>query len=358
MVENRRSSIIAAAILIIVIGIMGAWVKFLYTPLVTDDQGMKYTVREGMSTRAVIDDLYVLNVVKHPWFFKLLVRMKGVAHQLKAGEYLFPKGSTPPSMLEQISSGSGMVYHSFMIVPGWSFKELRTSLSRDVHFHHVTQTMSDAEIMRQLGHPEMKPEGEFFPDTYFFVEGSDDIVILRRSFKAMQEKLNAAWQHRAPNLPFTTPYQALTGASIIEKEAYIEDELPMIAGVMVNRLRRGMLLQFDPTVIYGMGDNFKGTIRRTDLISKSNPYNTYVRKGLTPTPISMPSLAAIQAIMHPTKHDYYYFVAQSNGSSMFTKHLGDHYAAVAAAKKDRWFFNNALARYYLMKLFSQRIYNF
>jgi UPF0755 protein len=284
--------------------------------------------------------------------------LKGAVHKLKAGEYLFPKGSTPPSILRQITTVSGMIYHAFTIVPGWTFKELRAALLRDENLHHSVETMSDDEIMKQLGHPELKPEGEFFPDTYYCNENSDDFMVLKRSFKAMQIKLNAAWQHRAPGLPFNTPYEALIGASIIEKEAYLEYELPIMAGVMVNRLRSGMLLQFDPTVIYGMGDQYNGTIHHSDLISDKNPYNTYTHKGLTPTPISMPSLAAIEAIMHPAQHDYYYFVAQNNGSSLFTKELTEHYEAVEIARKSRWFFNTALTRYYLMKLFSRRIYDF
>lgn len=345
-------------VLIVSVWIIGSWLKFLYTPLVTDPLGMKYTVRAGTTTRAVIDDLYQQNVVKHPYYFKLLLRYKGVAHQLKAGDYLFPKGSTPSSILEQISTGKGMIYYTFTIVPGWNFRELRAAMQGNENLHHTIQTMSDAEIMTRLGHAELKPEGEFFPDTYFFMQGADDITILKRSFKAMQEKLNMAWQHRTPGLPFNTSYQALIGASIIEKEAYVESELPTMAGVMVNRLKRNMLLQFDPTVIYGMGERYTGKIHRTDLVANT-PYNTYVHKGLPPTPISMPSLAAINAMMHPEQHQFYYFVAQSNGSSQFSTKLGEHNKAVAKARlSTKGFFNTALARYYLVKLFSQRIYNF
>lgn len=259
-------------------------------------------------------------------------------------------------MLHQIITGSGIVYYTFTIVPGWTFKDIRNALQRNPNLNHTILTMIDAEVMRQLEHPELKPEGEFFPDTYFFSANSDDITLLKRAFKLMQDKLNFAWQHRAPGLPFKTPYEALIGASIIEKEAYLEEELPKIAGVMVNRLRKGMRLQFDPTVIYGLGDRYDGKIHRTDLTTDT-PYNTYMHKGLTPTPISMPSLIAINAIMHPTSHDYYYFVAQSNGSSQFTKHLSEHYEAVAEARSTKWFFNTALARSYLLRLFSQRIYN-
>lgn len=358
MVKNRRFWIIAAtAILVALMWILGAWFKFLYTPLVTDEHGMKYTVREGASIRAVINDLYLLNIVKHPSFFKLLVYVKGVAHQLKAGEYLFPKGATPPKILQQIITGSGMVYHTFMIVPGTNFRELRDTLLHDEHVRHTIDKLSDDEIMSRLGQPNLKPEGEFFPDTYFFAEGTDDVTILKRAFKAMQQKLDSAWQHRESGLPFKTSYEALIAASIIEKEFYIKEELPKIAGVLVNRLRTGMLLQFDPTVIYGVGASFDGKIHRADLLSK-NPYNTYVHKGLPPTPISMPGLASIEAILHPMKHDYYYFVAQSIGVHQFSKQLSEHNKAVENARKMHWFFNYSLTRYYLLKLFSQKIYAF
>jgi len=355
-VQNRRFwTIVSTILLIILIGVIGVWLKFLYTPLVTDEHGLKYTVREGTSIRAVINDLYVLNVVKHPSLFKFLVYIKGVAHQLKAGEYLFSKGSTPPKMLQQIITGAGMVNYTFMIVPGTTFREVRNNLLQNEHLKHTIDKLSDTELMSRLGQPNLKPEGEFFPDTYFCIEGTEDIAILKRAFKAMQHKLDIAWQHRDSGLPFKTSYEALIAASIIEKEFYIKEELPKIAGVLVNRLRSGMLLQFDPTVIYGVGESYDGKIHRADLLS-NNPYNTYVHKGLPPTPISMPSLASIEAMLHPMKHDYYYFVAQSIGVHQFSKQLAEHNKAVANAREMHWFFNYSLARYYLLKLFSQKIY--
>lgn len=358
MVTKRRLVIILVTMLLTTLFlILGVWFKFLYSSLITDEQGMRYTVREGTSIYAVINELHDLKVVNHPELFKYLVRMQGVAHELKAGEYLFPKGTTPIKLLHQITTGSGIIYYSFMIVPGWTFKDLRAALLRDPYLKHTTQNLSDAEIMQRLGHPELKPEGEFFPDTYFFIRSSDDILLLKRAFNAMQKKLNAAWEHREADLPFKSSYQALVAASIIEKEFYLHEELPKIAGVLVNRLKKDMLLQFDPTVIYGAGPRFDGKIRRTDLLS-NNPYNTYVHKGLPPTPISMPSLAAIEAVMHPMHHDFYYFVAQNIGSHQFSKELNEHNKAVEEARKEKQFFNFSLVRFYLIKLFSQRIYSF
>lgn len=351
MVTRRFWLYLSSAFLLILIGLSAIWLNFLYQPLVTDEQGFTYTVQEGSSINLVIDDLANKNIIKNPRLFRLLVRLKGVSHQLKAGKYLFPKNTSSSRLLQQIITGSGLAYQSFMIVPGWSFKEVMNALSNHPYLHHTIENLNNSEIMRKIGHPDLNPEGQFFPDTYFFTEGSDDIIVLKRAFKAMQDKLQSAWKHRASNLPFKTPYEALIAASIIEKEAYLKDELPKIAGVMVNRLRVNMLLQFDPTVIYGHSDR---TIRRSDLLAK-NPYNTYKNKGLPPTPISMPSLAAIKAILHPTKHNYYYFVAQGDGSSLFSKHLIEHHEAVEMAKKTRWFFNYTLTRSYLLKSFPQII---
>jgi len=352
MVINRRFwKFIIGSLFLVFIWAMSAWLHFLYTPLIRDENGLQYTVQEGSSIRSVIDDLAAQQIIKSPTFFKLLVHMKGVAHELKAGEYFFPKGTTSPKLLEQIITGSGMIYHSFMIVPGWNFKELRLALLHNKHLHHTLEFLSHREIMTNLGYPNLDPEGEFFPDTYYFAEGSQDKIILKRAFKKMQERLNTAWQHRAPHLPFKTPYEALIAASIIEKEAYLESELPKIAGVMVNRLKANMLLQFDPTVIYGVGERYTGKIRHSDLIA-DNPYNTYIHKGLPPTPISMPSLAAIDAILHPAQHHYLFFVAQKDGSSAFTQQLSDHNKAVALVRKSKEFFNYSLVRYHWLKLFS------
>lgn len=354
MVTKRRFWITAAAaVLIILVMIIGAWIKFLYTPLITEPNGIKYTVRQGSSMRTVINELSALNILKNPRFFKILVNIKHVSNRLKAGEYFFAKGTTSPKLLHQITTGTGIVYYTFMIVPGWTFQDIRTALLKNENVHHTIQNMSDDDVMKKLGHFNVKPEGEFFPDTYFFTKGTDDSLLLKRAFTAMEKKLNKAWQNRETDLPFKTPYEALIAASIIEKEFYFKEELPKIAGVLVNRLRKNMLLQFDPTVIYGIGPSFDGKIRRSDLLS-SNPFNTYVHKGLPPTPISMPSFSAIDAILHPMKHDYYYFVAQEIGSHLFSKQLQDHYQAVEQIKKMHWFFNRPLIRSYLLNMFAQR----
>ncbi|EKD54782.1 MAG: hypothetical protein ACD_60C00044G0001, partial [uncultured bacterium] len=304
----------------------------------------------------------LLNVIKRPTFFYLLVYLKGNKHELKAGEYLFPKGTTPVSLLTQITTGSGMIYHTFTIIAGWNFKHLRSELDKDPNLQHASALMSDVAIMQYLGHPELKPEGWFFPDTYFFVKGSSDLILLKRAFQMMQRKFYDAYKKRDANLPYQTPQDALTAASLIEKETGLDVERPIIAGVIVNRLRKNMLLQIDPTVIYAMGSRFKGVIHREDLLSK-NPYNTYVHPGLPPTPIAMPSMESIEAALHPRKHNYYYFVARNynpDGGHQFSTTLEEHYLAVASAKRkksDNEFFNYNLIRVYFLKLVLPRIYN-
>lgn len=352
MVKTRRSWIIALAMLLIFfMWVALSWLKFLYYPIISTEPGLKYAVRDGASLRTVIDDLYAKKIIKHPLYFMLLVRLKGVSHELKAGVYLFPKGTTSSSLLHQIVTGSGMMYYTFTLVPGWNFKDVRKALLENPRLRHDTKNTSDTEIMTRMGDSTHLPEGNFFPDTYYFSDGTSDIIVLKRAYKSMQDKLEKAWQHRAANLPFKTSYDALIAASIVEKEAYLAKELPRIAGVMVNRLHKNMRLQFDPTVIYGLGSRYDGKIHRKDLL-EDTPYNTYVHTGLPPTPISMPSLGAIQAVMNPEVHGFYYFVAAGDGSHQFSAQLGDHQKAVSAARKIVvGYFNGKLVEKYLMKVF-------
>ena len=334
--------------------IIFTWVHFLRTPLVYNEQGIRYVVQEGATLHSVVHELYLLDVIKQPFLFNLLVDTEHDQHKLKAGEYIFPKGTTPRKLLAQITTGSGMVYHEFTVIAGWTFQRLRRELLKDPDLKHDTARMSNAGIMAALGHSELKPEGMFFPDTYLFVRGTSDMVVLQKAFARMQKKLDEAWEKRDRDLYFTTPYEALIAASLIEKETALRYERPIIAGVLVNRLRKGMLLQIDPTVIYAAGPNFGGTIRRADLLRK-NPYNTYVTKGLPPTPISIPGMESIEAVMHPIHHDYYYFVAKNydnDGPHRFSATLKEHYQAVSRAKRRKShmeFFNNDLIWHYISR---------
>jgi UPF0755 protein len=237
-------------------------------------------------------------------------------------------------MWRQMTTGKGLYYRLFTIVPGWSFTQLRRQLLLNKYLKHISQTYDDKQIMTELGNSSLAPEGEFYPDTYYYTRGVPDLVILKRAYQLMQLKLNEAWETRLPGLPYKDAYDALIVASLIEKEAYLNSERPVIAGVLINRLRKNMLLQIDPTVIYGMGDRYTGKIYKENLV-ENTPYNTYVHKGLPPTPIAMPSQASIEAAIHPQANDYYYFVAKGDGSHQFSKTLLDHNVAVQEAVKQR-----------------------
>jgi UPF0755 protein len=248
-----------------------------------------------------------------------------------SGEYLIPSGSSPYFIWKQLTSGTGRYYRAFTIIPGWTFKQVREALNNESALKHlIAPADSDASIMSALGDNSHDPEGMFLPETYYFLRGDADLAILKRAHNSMNTKLNEAWQGRAAGLPYQTSYQALIAASLIEKEAYLPQEQPKIGGVLINRLHKNMLLQFDPTVIYGMGDHYQGKIYKRDLLANT-PYNTYVHHGLPPTPIAMPGSTAISAALHPEVHDYLYFVAKGDGSHEFTANLQDHHAAVQKA---------------------------
>ena len=218
------------------------------------------------------------------------------------------------------------------VIEGWTFKQMRDALNANPDIIHDTVNLSDVEILQRIGAAEYQPEGLFFPDTYYFSAGSSDLRIFKRAYQTMQKRLQEAWLARAADLPLQTPYQALILASIVEKETGTPSDRAMIAGVFVNRLRKGMLLQTDPTVIYGMGDNYKGNIRKRDLLADTI-YNTYTRPGLTPTPIALPGVAAMQAALHPAQTDALYFVSRGDGSSEFSSTLTAHNRAVDRYQK-------------------------
>lgn len=321
----------------------------IFKPSISQDYGMEYTVHSGASIQSVENDLVARDIVSHPFLFRVLVFLHGSKHHLKAGEYLFPKGSSLMSMLRQMMTGRGLVQHSFTIIAGWDFHDVRKALDNEVLLQHDIAGLTDAEIMQKIGFSNVNPEGQFFPDTYFYTYGNSDLMLLKRAYKKMQTNLNAAWDTRVADLPFKNNYEALIAASLVEKEAHVKEERPIIAGVLINRLEKNMLLQFDPTVIYGMGDKYKGVIHKSDLEEKS-PYNTYVYKGLPPTPIAMPSLESINAVMHPDHNNYYYFVARGDGTHQFTENLTEHHEAVNQAKVTRQeqpYFNSTLVKQYL-----------
>ncbi len=301
----------------------------LFVPVVFQKEGVVFNLQPGTSRTQVVSELSEQGLVRISPIFYLYVYLRMDA-QLRTGEYLFPKYATPFSIWRQLTSHTGIYYHHFMIIPGKTFAQIRQMIQQSDALRSITKDWDDKKIMQYMGHPELSPEGEFFPETYYYTRGTLDLVMLKRAFDLMQNRLNEAWAKRAPGLPYKDQYQALIVASLIEKEAYLDSERPIISGVIVNRLKKNMLLQIDPTVIYGLGLRYDGKIHKKDLI-EDTPYNTYVHKGLPPTPIAMPGMVSIEAAMHPELSDYLYFVARGDGSHQFSKSLAEHQAAVAAA---------------------------
>ncbi|MCW8944175.1 MAG: endolytic transglycosylase MltG [Sedimenticola sp.] len=299
---------------------------FSSKPLSLPDTVIAYELPPGSSLAAVAKDLEAKGYLDSALFFKLMVRWEGQASKIKAGEYDLHAGITPKQLINLFVSGK-VKSHSFTIVEGWTFKELLAAINRHTSLKQTLEGLNRKDVMARLGYPDMDPEGRFLPDTYHFPKGTTDVDFLKRAYKAMETLLTKEWAEREAGLPLKTPYEALILASIVEKETGQAEERPEIAGVFVRRLRKGMLLQTDPTVIYGMGDRYKGNIRRRDL-REDTPYNTYVHKGLTPTPISMPGAHAIKSVLHPAKGKTLYFVAKGNGYHAFSKTLTEHNSAV------------------------------
>ena len=260
-----------------------------------------------------------------------LARAKGVDRVIKAGSYEVETGITLPQLLSQLTQGDVM-HSSLTIVEGTTVAELKRLLADTPELAHTVIELPDAELLAKVGIVEASAEGLFFPDTYFFATGSSDVALLKRARRALAERLDAAWQKRAPDLPFATPYDALILASIVEKETGRASDRGTIASVFVNRLKLGMRLQTDPTVIYGLGANFDGNLRKRDL-DTDTPYNTYTRDGLPPTPIALPSQASLDAVLNPPPTPYLYFVSRGDGTSEFSASLADHNRAVSKYQK-------------------------
>jgi len=300
--------------------------EFINTPLALPEDGMIYELKPGATIRSVAQELSDGEVLRKPVLLRLLARWSGQAGRLKAGEYHLPSGITPPQLLEILTSAR-VVQHALTIIEGWTFKQLMASVRRDEALTQTLQDTPDDQIMSRLGFEAIHPEGRFYPDTYHFPRGTTDVEFLQRAYRRMEQFLLEAWEQRDKDLPLNTPEEALILASIIEKETGIPEERSKIAGVFVRRLKKGMRLQTDPTVIYGMGEAYDGNIRRRDLAADT-PYNTYVHAGLTPTPIAMPSGAAIEAALHPEPGKALYFVATGDGGHHFSATLEEHNDAV------------------------------
>jgi len=283
-------------------------------------------VTPGMHLRSLSGVLEREGVIEHAWAFWLLGRVTGKGGTLKVGVYVFDKPLTPLALYSKIERGD--ISQSIVrFIEGWNWREIRAVLAAQPLLINESARLSDAELLRAMGAEEAHLEGLLFPDTYFYDPHTSDIKLLRRAYQLQHEKLMAAWEKRAPGLPYGTPYEALIMASIVEKETGAAFERPQIAGVFLNRLKLGMRLQTDPTVIYGLGARFDGNLRKIDL-QTDTPYNTYTRAGLPPTPIAMPSEAAITAALNPAKTDALYFVSRGDGTHVFSSSLEAHNRAV------------------------------
>jgi UPF0755 protein len=306
----------------------GAWLfNYARTPLNLSPEAQEITIKPNSGLKSIANQLVAQNVIPSAFPFELLGRILRKEPYLQSGNYTLNKNITPYHLLLSLNHGKAL-QGSITFIEGKTFKIMREKLAKNDAIKSTIQDLSDAEVMRLVGKGEAHAEGLFFPDTYYFDRNTADIVILKRAYEGMQGKLAATWANRAPNLPYKDSYQALIMASIIEKETGKASERPMIAGVFLSRLRIGMRLQTDPSVIYGMGENYDGNIRRKDLTTDT-PYNTYTRDGLTPTPIAMPGLASIEAALHPADTKALYFVGKGDGSHQFSNSLAEHNRAVA-----------------------------
>ncbi|MCK5902096.1 MAG: endolytic transglycosylase MltG [Cocleimonas sp.] len=299
------------------------------TQTLSDDIAV-FEIKKGSSIRQVAKDLEQQHLFKPAIAFVLLAKLSQQANKIKAGEFELKKGMTAQAVLDHFTTGAAIQYQT-RIIEGKTFKEIIAVVKADPH---LKQTLSDTDyknimhLMETLeGKKYPNPEGWFFPDTYSYPRNTTDLQFLKRSHKAMIKKLNQAWAQREEHPNIVTPYDALILASIIEKETGQPSERPMISRVFLNRLEKNMKLQTDPTIIYGLGDKFDGNIRKRDL-RRDNPYNTYTRKGLIPTPITTPSAEDLQAVFHPATSKALYFVAQGDGTSYFSKTYREHKKAV------------------------------
>jgi len=300
---------------------------FADRPLVLDQAERVLVIERGDGFNAVLAKIRALGVGQgNDLEWKVLAATLKVAQRLQVGDYAITSGMTPRILLLRLESGE-VIQRKFTIIEGWSFRDLRKALADDDRLIQEGTGLSDAELMARLGRDGIFPEGRFLPETYVHTRGTSDLAILDRAAKAMDEALAQAWESRDAELPLATADELLTLASIVEKETGQARERPLIAGVFVRRMKIGMRLQTDPTVIYGMGSAYDGNIRRTDL-QTDTPYNTYTRAGLPPTPIAMPGKDALQAAAHPADGNALYFVARGNGAHYFSATLDEHNAAV------------------------------
>jgi UPF0755 protein len=344
MARSRSPWMLLALLLIVAAGLALWGQQRLEMAMAAPSQapaGTRVLVKPGESVRGVLQQLAGVQAVAEPSLVALYLRLHQQRVRVQAGTYEIAQGSTPRQILRQLDEGQ-VVLEQLTIVEGWTFAEMRAALNATTTLVHDWQAKPDAQVMAALGAPGVHPEGRFFPDSYKFAAGTSDRRIYELAYARMKARIAEEWPAREQGLPVTTPDAALTLASIVEKETAREDERSRVAAVFTNRLRQGMRLQTDPTVIYGLGERYDGNIHRRDL-ETDTPYNTYTRAGLPPTPIALPGAASLHAALHPAHDPALYFVASGlgDGSHHFSATYAEHSAAVlrflkqTGAKPDR-----------------------
>ncbi|HYC45355.1 MAG TPA: endolytic transglycosylase MltG [Burkholderiales bacterium] len=319
----KAAAVAVAGIALLVI----AWcVRYPFADLPLASSPVQFSIAAGSSLRSATHQMVQAGVLRSALPFEILTRLFGDPRNIKAGNYEIERGVTPRELMAKLTRGDSTAL-AITLVEGWTFRQLRKALDDHPALRHDTARLTDIEILQRLGIEHESPEGLFFPDTFHFSFGVSDLNVLRRAHLLMQKHLAAAWARRSPDLPLASPYEALILASIIEKETGKAVERSLIAAVFLNRLKAGMKLQTDPTVIYGLGQQFDGNLRKHDLTA-DGPYNTYTRAGMPPTPIAMPGLASLHAAVNPAATDALYFVAKGDGSSHFSRSYEEHDRAV------------------------------
>jgi UPF0755 protein len=325
----KKCLLAGAALVVLAAAAAAGGYHWATTPVNLASPQLDVTLKPHSSLRSVTAQLNRGGVPVEPELFVLMARALGLQAALKSGNYEFRSGITPYEVLQKIARGDVNEYVA-TVIEGWTFKRMRAELDANPALRHDSAGLPDADLLKAIGAPQTpggNAEGLFFPDTYLFDKDTSDLDVYRRAYRLMQLRIDEAWSSRAAGLPYRTQYEALTMASIIEKETGKASDRPMVAGVFANRLRVGMPLQTDPSVIYGMGDGYSGHLHKRDLLTDT-PYNTYTRTGLPPTPISLPGVASLQAALNPAQTSALYFVSRGDGSSIFSDTLGDHNKAV------------------------------
>ncbi len=333
----KKFLVLTFGMVLITIVIAGFWLEADMRKMLNSSLPIEQTrvleIKPGQSLTSLARELSSKGWIAHPYYLVFEGRRQEIAAKLKTGEYTIEPGTTPLQLLDILVQGKVKQY-SLTIPEGLTFSQILALVKQDTRIVQTLGSLGPAAIMAELGYTGYKPEGRIFPDTYHFPAGTRDVDFLRRAVEMQEQVLREEWQQRDENLPYDSPYQALVMASIIEKETGVAEERGMIAGVFVRRLRKNMKLQTDPTVIYAMGEIYKGNIRKKDL-SIDSPYNTYRYRGLPPTPIASAGRDALHAALHPEPGESLYFVAKGDGSHHFSKTLQEHNRAVARYQLNR-----------------------